>query len=171
VIDVYQQETHLVDEVFFSADEPNAIDALLARASGPEGYFAAIGTHYDYHNAFDGMLIAAARKWGVPLVSTKQMLEWMDGRARSEIRDLSWSGGTLSFRLSADERTHGMLMAELPLVSELGTLHAISRDGRDVAFTVETIKGLRYALFPGATGYYEARYRSTGAEETQQPRG
>ena len=38
IIDVYQQETHLVDEVFFSTEQPNAIDGLLARA-GPGRLF------------------------------------------------------------------------------------------------------------------------------------
>lgn len=157
LIDVYQQETHLVDEVFFA--HPEQVDALIARAVGPEGYYGAFGTHYDFHNAFDELLIRLAQKWRIPMVSAKQMLDWQDGRANSQIKVVGWDNGRLKLSISADQRTHGMLMTMLPLHSSFGELSAITSAGEEISFKTETLKGVAYALFPGRDGLYEAVYK------------
>lgn len=156
LIDVYQQETHLVDEVFFA--HPERVDALIARAVGPEGYYGAFGTHYDFHNAFDEQLIGVARKWDVPMVSAQQMLDWQDGRSNSKIHSIGWGGGRLKLSISADARTHDMLTTMLPLHSSAGELSVLMWNGQQMPFEVETLKGVSYAMFSGKSGAYEAVY-------------
>lgn len=161
LLDVYQQETHLVDEIFF--EHPESVDALVARAVGPEGYYGAFGTHYDFHNAFDELLMRVARKWDVPMVSAQQMLEWQDGRSNSKVQSLGWDSGRLKLSISADARTNGMLTTMLPLHSSAGELSTLIWNGEEIPFEKETLKGVAYALFPGRSGLYEAIYRSLPA--------
>jgi hypothetical protein len=46
----------------------------------------------------------------------------------------------------------------LPVQGPTGTLTAITRAGNPVLYTVQTIKGIQYALFPAATATYVATY-------------
>jgi hypothetical protein len=161
LINVYQQETHLVDEVFASA--PEAVASLLDRATGPEGYYGAFGTHYDFHNDFDVQLMEIATKRGVPMVSVQQMLDWADGRYASSFDIASWQAGTLTFDLKADGRTADMLQGMLPLHSAAGRLIELRRNGDEVAFSAETRKGVEYGLFQGLSGRYRAIYSQTSA--------
>lgn len=161
LINVYQQETHLVDEIFASA--PDEVAKLIDRALGPEGYYGAFGTHYDFHNDFDVQLMEIAVKRGVPMVSVQQMLDWTDGRYGSSFDNKQWKDGVLAFDLKADVLSEGMLQAMLPMDSASGRLGKLLRDGEDVAFATEIRKGIEYALFPGISGPYTAVYAQTAA--------
>jgi hypothetical protein len=161
LINVYQQETHLVDEVFASA--PQAVAGLIDRALGPAGYYGAFGTHYDFHNDFDVQLMEIAAERSVPMVSVQQMLDWTDGRNASAFDISGWQDGVLAFDLKADARTHTMLQGMLPMLSEAGRLIELSRDGEEVAFTTETRKGIEYGLFLGISGRYVATYAQASA--------
>ncbi|WP_162783820.1 hypothetical protein [Devosia naphthalenivorans] len=156
LIDVYQQETHLVDEVFSSSFE--AVEALIDRALGPEAYCGAFGTHYDFHNPFDVQLMDLATDRGVPLVSAQQMLDWTDGRNGSNFGDVRWEESTLSFAVRTDPRTGRMLEGMLPLQFSGETLQEIRREGEAIAFRSETIKGIGYGFFDAVTGAYTATY-------------
>ena len=103
LIDVYQQATHLVDEVF--DDRLDAVGALLDRALGPEGYYGAFGTHVDFHNDFDLQLIGLARKRDIPMVSAQQMLDWVDGRGMSTSTPRAGTGMSSA---STSGRTSGL---------------------------------------------------------------
>ena len=158
LINVYQQETHLVDEVFYG--HPDAVERLIQRALGPEQYYGAFGTHYDFHNAFDTFLMALAVKYDVPMVSAQQMLDWQDGKAQSDILRQRWDGENLNFTIVPDERTQDMLTVMLPWNTHNGRLIALTRDGVTVAIETEVIKGVKYGLFPGLHGNYRANYRN-----------
>jgi hypothetical protein len=158
LINVYQQETHLVDEVFYG--HPDAVERLIQRALGPEQYYGAFGTHYDFHNAFDTFLMALAVKYDVPMVSAQQMLDWQDGKAQSDILRQRWDGENLDFTIVPDERTQDMLTVMLPWNTHNGRLIALTRDGVTVAVETEVIKGVKYGLFPGLRGNYRANYRN-----------
>ena len=43
-------------------------------------------------------IVASALSRGVPIVSAKQMLDWVDGRNNSSLRDLTWSNNTLTLQ-------------------------------------------------------------------------
>ena len=102
-------------------------------------------------------IVASALSRGVPIVSAKQMLDWVDGRNNSSLRDLIWSNNTLTFNVTQASGATG-LQTMLPLQNGARTLSAITRSGSPVSFTTETIKGIAYALFPSTTGSYAAVY-------------
>ncbi|MDN5796713.1 MAG: Ig-like domain-containing protein [Intrasporangium sp.] len=157
LINVYQQETHLVDEVF--TGHPKAIEQLIDRAQGPDGYYGAFGTHYDFHDDFDDQLMQIAEQRHVPMISAQQLLTWTDGRSKSTFEDLRWADDEVSFHISADKETNGALRAMLP-VKGFGTkLTEIRRDGKVVQQVVRKIKGIDYAFFDGTSGDYVATYR------------
>ncbi len=156
LINVYQQETHLVDEIF--DDDRAAVEGLIQRALGPEQFFGAFGTHYDFHNEFDKFLMELARKYDVPMVSARQMLDWMDGRLRTDVLNQQWDGERLSFTIAGDPRTHGMLTAMLPSSTERGRLQALTHNGAPVPIETAVVKGVEYVLFPGMDGTYSASY-------------
>ncbi len=158
LIDSYQAATQITDES--GMDVALHINTLLDNAVGPEGYFGAItanmhtdsGTH-----AGQQAIVNAALARGVPVVSARQMLTWLDGRNGSSFEDLAWDGDDLTFAIDAGAGANG-LQAMLPTRGPDGTLATIALDGDPVTFDTETIKGVEYALFTAEPGSYAATY-------------
>jgi hypothetical protein len=160
MIDVYQVASHLVNESEMSF--PSAIETQLDRALGPQGYYGAFGTHYDFSDDFDEQLIAAAKARGVPLVSVQQLLDWTDGRNNSHFARVGWNSDVLMFEAFADRRTGTMLHGMIPARSREKEVFAIRRDDLPVDHETETIKGVAYAMFPVESGAYRVIYRRRG---------
>ncbi len=156
MIDVYQSPSHLVNES--GQTFPDAINLQLDRALGPEGYYGALGTHYDYTDSFDRQLIASAQARNVPIVSVQQMLDWTDGRNASSYTAPSWNNNVLNFTATVNAKAGAMMRGMLPVVSSKGTLTGLTKAGATVNYTVETIKGISYAIYPVTTGSYAATY-------------
>jgi hypothetical protein len=155
-IDVYQAPSQLVNEN--DLPYPEAAGVMIDRALGPEGYYGVFGTHDDYRNAsFSDDLITTALAKGVALVSAAQMLDWLDGRNASSLADITFADGVLTFRVAADPRARN-LVTLVPARAAGGDLEAITRGGAAVPFTLETIKGVAYALVKVTSGSYAARY-------------
>ncbi len=53
-------------------------------------------------------IVAAAQARGVPVISYKQMLDWVDGRDDSTIRGLNWDAGKLTFDVAAAAGANGL---------------------------------------------------------------
>src|SRR5262249_35369193 len=104
-------------------------------------------------------IVASAQARGVPIVSSLQMLQWLDGRNASSFRDLTWSGTTLAFAIDVGAGGNG-LQAMLPVSSGAGPLTRISRDGVPSSFTLQPLKGIQYAVSPATAGAYQAAYGS-----------
>ena len=158
LIDVYQSPTVMTDES--EQDYPVTVDTLLNRALGAEGYYGAftVNMHTDEStSSLSGAVIGSAKARNVPVVSARQMLLWLDGRAASRFDNLAWISPTLSFDLTPGPNTNG-LRAMLPLHSAAGALSALTRNGSPVAYDTQTIKGVNYAVFDGAAGAYIATY-------------
>ena len=158
-IDVYQQNTNLTDES--TASFSTSINALLDNAIGAQGYYGAFAAnlHTDAPAPHAGAetIVAAAQARSVPLVSYKQLLQWVDGRNSSTIRGLNWSGGTFTFVTTVGAGANG-LQTMLPLQGPTGTLTGITRAGSPVTYTVQTVKGIQYAMFTAATATFVATY-------------
>ncbi len=158
-IDVYQQNTNLTDES--TTNYQTSIDSLLDNAVGRPGYYGVFGAnmHTDNDAPHPGAeaIVAAAQARSVPVISYKQLLTWVDGRNASTIRGLYWSAGTLTFVTTVGAGANG-LQTMLPVQGPAGTLTAITRAGNAVPYTVQTIKGVQYALFTAATATYVATY-------------
>jgi hypothetical protein len=157
LIDVYQATTQLTDESGISyADH---IAALLGGALGPQGYYGVFTTnmHTDQpQHAGADAIVADAVQRGVPVISARQMLDWLDGRNGSSFQGLSFAGGQLRFSIAGGARG---LEAMVPASGGGGGLLGLTRDGAPVATTVRTVKGVDYAVFDAAPGAYVASYQ------------
>ena len=159
-IDVYQAATQMTDQSFQTF--PFTIDSLLDRAIGPDGYYGAFtaNMHVDHKPApASEAIVASALARGVPVVSAKQMLTWLDGRNASSFRNLTWNNETLDFEIVASADAIG-IQAMLPIISNQSQLVNIMRNGSTVPSTKETIKGIEYAVFDAQPGSYSASYET-----------
>jgi hypothetical protein len=157
-IDVYQANTEVTDES--GQSEPSTINALLDNAVGSNGYYGAFVMNIhtdDAASADSNAIVASAQARGVPIISAKQLLDWVDGRGRSSLSAFTWTGGTLGFKVDVDTGANG-LQGMVPIQSSAGTLQTLQRNGNGVSFTTRTVKGVSYAFFDAATGTYAAHY-------------
>jgi hypothetical protein len=160
LVDVYQATTQMTDES--GQTYPFTIDTLLNRALGPEGYYGVFTANMHTDTAVHAgsqAIVASAQARGVPIVSSLQMLQWLDGRNASSFQNLTWSGTTLTFAIDVGVGANG-LRALLPVNSASGPLTAIKLGGAPVSYTLETVKGIQYAVFTATAGAYEATYGS-----------
>jgi hypothetical protein len=159
LIDIYQQNTNMTDESTTSYQ--TTIDTLLDNAVNALGYYGAFGAnmHTDSAAPHPGAetIVAAAQARSVPVISYKQLLTWVDGRNSSTIRGLAWNAGTFTFVTTVAAGANG-LQTMLPVQGPSGTLTSITRGGSAVSYTLQTIKGIQYAVFPAATATYQATY-------------
>ena len=157
-IDVYQAATQMTDES--DQSYPFTIDTLLDNALGSEGYYGVMtaNMHTDLagHSGSDA-IVDSAQTRGVPVVTARQMLTWLDGRNGSKFESITWSGNTLTFTVTAAAGSNG-LRVMIPATTSAGTLASLTVGGNSVAFTTETIKGISYAVFPASTGSWVATY-------------
>jgi hypothetical protein len=158
-IDVYQQMTNMNDEA--GQAYPATIDALLDGAVGPSGYYGAFGAniHTDYPspNTLSEAIVASAQARSVPVISYRQLLEWTDGRNASTITSLSWNAGTFTFTTTVGAGASG-LQTLLPTQGPNGTLGSLTCAGSPTSYTVQTIKGIQYAMFTAVSGSCQAQY-------------
>ncbi len=157
-VDVYMAATQMTDES--GQTYPKTIDTLLDRALGAEGYYGAytVNAHTDSAQSdVADAVVTSARARGVPIVSAKQMLTWLDGRNASSFGAIAFNGGTLSFTVTKDASANG-LQAMLPLRSGSALLLGLTREGATVSYSVNTVKGVDYAFFAAESGSYAATY-------------
>jgi hypothetical protein len=171
MIDCYQVPTQLTDESEISYAP--FINQLLNKALGSEGYYGVFTTnmHTDssVHSGANAVIDAATAR-NVPIISARQLLKWLDGRNSTSFSNTTWTNNVLTFNITAGNDARN-LRAMLPYVAANGgQLTTLTRNGTALAFTVETIKGMQYALFPAAVGTatYVATYKS-GPVVTLQP--
>ena len=166
VIDEYQATTQMTDES--GLDYPSTVTTLLDNALGAPGYYAALGAnmHTDTTDSFGSdAIVAAAAARGVPVVSGRQMLTWLDARDKSSFQSIAWNGNSLSFTVAGGAN---QLRGMVPFNSGSGTLATLKTSGgTTVPYVLQTIKGITYAFFTAAVGGYVATYSS--APDTTAP--
>ncbi|MBU1675704.1 fibronectin type III domain-containing protein, partial [bacterium] len=161
MIDVFQATTQMTDES--GQTYPHTIDALLDGALGPDGYYGAFtaNMHADYE-ASNGsynapVIVAAAQARDVPIITSRQMLNWLDARNASSWQNLTWDGSTLlGDVVQAPNALH--LEGMLPSIWSTGAIAEITRDGLPIEYRIEEIKGISYAIFGAGAGSYAATY-------------
>ncbi len=157
-IDVYQAATQMTDES--EQTYPFTADTLLDRALGPLGYYGVFTANHHTDSATipqSDATVASAIARNVPVVSAKQMLDWLDGRNGSSFGSIAWNAGNLTFTIDAQPGANG-LTAMVPSHANGGVLSGIIRDGAPVTFDVQFVKGVEYAFFSAASGNYLATY-------------
>jgi len=159
LIDVYQATTQMTDES--GQSYPFNIDMVLGNAVGAPGYYGAFVVQaHDDQGSYPGIapdVVTSAQTNGVPIVSSLQMLTWLDGRNNSSFGSLTWSENALSFSVAQATGARN-LQAMLPTTGPTGTLSSITASGNPVSFTTQTIKGITYAIFNATSGSYQAVY-------------
>jgi hypothetical protein len=158
MIDVYQATTQLTDES--GQDLPLHINALINNALGPQGYYGVFTTnmHTDtpVHEGADA-IVAEAQARGVPVITTRQLLAWLDGRNNSAFKNLSFTGDQLRFTIDRAPGARG-LEAMVPAVGPGGPAGSLTRNGVAVSTTERVVKGVRYLVFDAVEGDYVASY-------------
>jgi hypothetical protein len=165
MIDVYQATTQMSDE----SDQtyPFTINTLLDNAIGSLGYYGAftVNAHADSaSNPVADAVVASAQARGIPVVSAKQMLTWLDGRNASSFGSLASAGNVLSFTINVAAGTTG-IQAMVPAVPGK-LISGITQNGSTVSFLVGTIKGMQYAFFPATAGTYQVTFTSDTSPPT-----
>ena len=158
LINVYQATTQLTDES--GQTYPFTIDTLLDRANGPEGYYGVfVANMHNDETSSSGAdaIIASAQARGIPVVSARQMLTWLDGRNASVFRSLTWNGSTLSFSISAAPGANG-LVAMVPVADHKTVTNMTYNGNPFTSFTMVRSKGIQYARFSALTGDYVITY-------------
>ncbi|GAA0485334.1 hypothetical protein Ade02nite_08800 [Paractinoplanes deccanensis] len=171
LIDVYQAATQMTDES--GQSYPFTVNTLLDRALGPEGYYGAFtaNMHTDSATTYDSdQILASARARGVPLITAKQLLTWLDGRNASSYSNIWWSNGTLSFTVNVGTGANGLTGMVPTLGSDGRALTTLTRAGTAVPFTRTTIKGVEYAMFTAAPGAHVATYATAAPAAAPQQR-
>jgi hypothetical protein len=167
LIDVYQAATQMTDES--DQSYPFTPDALLDAALGPQGRYGAftVNMHTDAATTFDSdQVLASAQRHGVPLITARQLLTWLDGRNASSYSGIAWSANTLSFSVNVGAGANG-LTGMVPALGPGGrTLTTLTRAGTAVPFTRTLIKGVEYAMFASAPGAYAAAYGGSAVAPT-----
>ncbi|MGH2944313.1 MAG: fibronectin type III domain-containing protein, partial [Solirubrobacteraceae bacterium] len=169
MIDVYQATTQMTDES--GQAYPFTIDALLNAATGATGYYGVFtaNMHTDGGNtnsaASAAAIVNSAKARGVPVVSAKQMLTWLDGRNNSSFGSIAWAGNALSFTVDAAAGSSG-LRGMVPATGRGAALTTLTRNGSSVPTTRQTIKGVEYALFDATSGSYVATYGAPTGDTT-----
>ena len=114
--------------------------------------------HFDTQNhAGANAIVASAQSRGIPVVSSKQMLDWLDGRNGSYYENISWNTDQLGFTVNVGVGALN-LRGMVPVISEVGNLIGLTQDASPISYTTETIKGIDYAFFPATDGDYVASY-------------
>ncbi len=158
MVDVYQVATQLTDES--GQAYPKTIDDLLNKAVGKEGYYGVFcaNMHTDIFPALaSDLIVSGALARNIPVVSAKQMLDWVDGRNNSYFSNYSWAGNVLNFTVTADARALN-LKSMLPTAVNNLRLVSVKRNSVLLTTTTELIKGVEYAFFDAPSGAYEAVY-------------
>ncbi|MEN9419476.1 MAG: hypothetical protein RI988_3096 [Pseudomonadota bacterium] len=161
LIDVYQAATHLTDESLQAY--PQAVETLLDAALGPLDYLGAftVNAHTDTaESAVADAVVAAAKARGVPVISARQLLGWLDARNASSFGALAYANQVLSFTLEASPEARG-LRATLPLRHGGRVLSALARGGVAVPWTTVNFKGSELAMFEAVGGSWSATYGGT----------
>ena len=164
MIDVYQAPTQMSNES--GQSYPYTSNTLLARAMGTEGYYGMFVANMHNSNEptsyEDDSLVASAQNYGVPVITSRDALQWFDARNASSFRNLAWSAAGLSFSIDAAPTARRMVSA-LPTTGVGGTvLTGLTRGGVAVPVSTSTVKGIEYAFFPALSGSYSATYGTPG---------
>ena len=164
MVDVYQAATQMTDES--GQSYPFTSDTLLDRALGAEGYYGyfVANMHTDLPTIQqDTALVSSATSRGVPIVSARDVLEFVDARNQSSFQNITWTTDQLEFDIAAATGANN-LTAMVPTAGPNGlVLDTVSRGANNVGYTLDTIKGLEYAIFEAQPGSYAIGYGAAAA--------
>ena len=141
IMDIYQAPTQMTDES--GQSYPYTVDTLLDGALGPEGYYGAfvanMHTDADPEPEADAIFWSATNH-GVPIISSRQLLTWLDARNGSAISSINWSGNSETFSVQASASARG-LQVMVPVPGGYSA-SAVTYNGSSLAYGATWIKGI-----------------------------
>lgn len=148
VLDIYQAETHIVSD----NDLPKRrnIRELVDAALDERQYFAILGTHYDYTDELADLLLETALDRKIALVSSAQVLNWLDARERSSLDRLTWDGKILAFEANIANRDD--IYVDIPAHWHDRRVTEVACEGKTLPHSLEQVKGITYASFAIRSG-------------------
>ena len=156
-IDVYQAPSQMTDES--GQTFPYNPDVLLNNALGPAEYFGAFvcNMHTDFAVSPDSdAILESALSRGVPIISSRQMLTWLDARNGSSFQSISWSNNIQSFSIQPNANALG-LEAMTPVPPGFAVT-GIRYNGNPISYTLRGVKGIQYAFFSALAGPYQVSF-------------
>ena len=121
MIDVYQAATQMTDES--GQTYPFTHRHAARQRARPAGLLRRLHRQHAHRQrrARRARTRSSPRRMarGVPVVSARQMLDWLDGRNGSSFNSLSWSGNKLDFTIDVGAGANG-LRAMVPTTSAVG---------------------------------------------------
>jgi hypothetical protein len=165
LIDVFQAPSQMTDES--GQSYPKTINALLDGALGPQQYYGAYVANMHTDNANSpgsDLIVMSAVNRGVPVVSPRQMLTWLDARNASSMSSINWTNNTLSFSVSAAANSTG-LEVMVPIPAGLSVSN-VTYNGGATGYFLRGVNGMQYAFINGLSGSYVVACRTDTAAPT-----
>ncbi|MFN3408680.1 MAG: DUF4082 domain-containing protein [Limisphaerales bacterium] len=157
IIDCFQAATQLTDES--GQSYPATINTLLDRALGSEGYYGAYvaNMHTDFNPLPESdAIVNSALTRGVPVISARQMLTWLDARQAVSLTNQVWTNKTLFFNASVPAAARGL--RTLVPIPNGHTLVNVLSNGTAIAAGTQTLKGYEYVVIPTGTAGYHVNF-------------
>ena len=165
LLDVFQAAVQMTDES--GQTYPKTVDALLDGALGPQEYYGAYvaNMHTDYaDNPGSDLIVMAAIKRGVPVISSRQMLTWLDARNGSSMGSITWTNNTLTFSVTASTNATGLqTMVPIPVGYRVNN---VTYNGGSTAYYLRGVNGMQYAFFNALTGNYVVTFKPNSTHPT-----
>jgi hypothetical protein len=101
-------------------------------------------------------IIQSAQSRGVPVISAKQLLTWLDARNSSSIQSVVWNNNSETFSIQSNAAAQGLqVMVPVPTGFNVST---VRYNGNSIPVSTFVVKGLNYAVFEGLTGNYQINF-------------
>jgi hypothetical protein len=165
-IDVFQQHTHLSDDVWFHPSAPKSfryspqqykviVDRILddsaARFHTPYGVIIHPSNWVVFSEQQGRVLLREARAKGIPIWSYDQWCDFWDLRDGWCLQDLSWANGTLTYHASGAADSNDLRWL-VPAQFAGKTLESVRVDGKPIQFQPVTRYGDPVVLVPQPKG-------------------
>jgi hypothetical protein len=174
-IDVFQQHTHLSDDVWFHPSAPKSfryspqqykviVDRILddsaTRFHTPYGVIIHPSNWVVFSEQQGRVLLQEARTKDIPIWSYDQWCDFWELRDGWRLQDLSWKNGTLTYHASGATRTNGAagsgdLRWLVPAQFAGKALESVRVDGKPIEFQPVTRYGDPVVLVPQPQGSTE----------------
>jgi hypothetical protein len=160
IMDIYQATTQMTDES--GQSYPYTVDNLLDGALGAEGYYGAFvaNMHTDAEPERDAdAIFSSATSRGVPIISARQLLTWVDARNASAFQSIVWdsSNTRATFSVQASPNARG-LQVMLPVPPAGTNVGSVLSNGIAIPYYYASVKGLQYVMFEAGTGSYAVSF-------------
>jgi hypothetical protein len=159
IMDIYQAPTQMTDES--GQSYPYTVDTLLDGALGAEGYYGAFvaNMHTDAYPEPDAdAVFSSATNHGVPIISARQLLTWVDARNASSFKSIAWDSSNTreTFTVQATSRARGLqVMLPVPAGYNVG---GVLSNANAITYYYASVKGFQYVMFEAGTGDYAVTF-------------